>query len=182
VSDSGESSCESGDCGNVETVRRASENQRARCEWRADMYRSESFRSDASQLLSVDRAWFDLCLDALLVLKVISRSGEDSSEADGAEDGAFILAALGADTSDPTKVLSGAKRILMMEFQCEFGDEATDDRKGKRRQPIDPYKDLFGNQRYGVMTVGSSPPPSPSDGHPVVPTRLVLSRFTRPVA
>ena len=57
-----------------------------------------------------------------------------------------MLAALGAGISDATKLFEVSKRILLMEFQCEFGEQATDDRKGKRTEPIDPYKECFGPQ------------------------------------
>jgi hypothetical protein len=144
MSDSGQSAYANGDCGKEEVVRHASVNPQARFAQRAEMYRSESFRLNASALLRVDRERFNLCLDVLLVSSAIPRSRSDSSEDAAAEDASFILAALGAGTSDAMKLLQLAKRILFMEFQCEFGEQATDDRKGKRRQPMDPYKECFG--------------------------------------
>ena len=140
----------SGCCGEEKII--ASENPLARYERRAAMYRSESFRSKVSRLLSVDRARLDLCLEALLVSNAIPCSKPESSAAD-AEDAAFMLAALGAGTSDAAKLFEVSKRILLMEFQCEFGEQATDDRKGKRTEPIDPYKECFGTQLAKTIRV-----------------------------
>ncbi len=113
---------------------------------RRDLYQSTAFRAEASRLLGVDQSRLDTCLDVLLASNTIPRSGPGSTEVTDAEDAAFILAGLGTCTTDATTLLHATKRILFMEFQCEFGEEATDDRKGRRREPSDPYKDLFGNQ------------------------------------
>jgi hypothetical protein len=132
--------------GNEEIDRRALEDRAARYAFRVDTYRSESFRLEASRLLSVSRTRFDLAVDALLIAGAIPRSRPESPQAAEAEDACFIIAALGAGTSDSEKLLYLAKRVLLMEFQFEYGRQATNDRKGMRKEPTDPCKERFGNQ------------------------------------
>lgn len=126
------------------------------------MYRSSSFRLALGEIarISPDRAV--VCLDALLEANAIPRRQESSADGMVCSDAAFLLASPGTRHEDASSIFAESKRLLRMEFQCEYGPAATGDRKGRREDLQPPEKDFFGTQLakalYDAWSAGSGEP------------------------
>lgn len=63
-----------------------------------------------------------------------------------AHEAGLVLAAMATRAAQPPSVPDAARAVLAMEYQLEYGPDATSDRKGLRDERQPPQKDFFGTQ------------------------------------
>lgn len=112
-------------------------------EVRETRYRSPAFREGLSDLFG-DRAAATIA--AVLEAGVIPVGPDIPEDMALGHEATFVLAALASSLMSPAHALDGARAVLALDYQIEFGSAATEDRKGRRTASPPPEKDYFGSQ------------------------------------
>jgi hypothetical protein len=115
-----------------------------RREARARTYATEAFATEAADILDLDPAAVRRALEVLLDTDAFPSGDMIEASAAGA-DAATMIMAFASETTGPSAIVDQVRSLSSMDFQCEYGTEATGDRKG-RRHAVRPSKDRFGTQ------------------------------------
>jgi hypothetical protein len=130
---------------------------------RRDLYFAPPFRTELAKIVGTDDARVAISLDALLEENVIPWSVDNSHAESICRDAASILVSLSVPDPAVSSIVLESKRLLLMEFQVEYGEEASGDRKGRMEEASRPEKALFGTQLVAALGMAWRDRPTKDD-------------------
>ena len=126
---------------------RSADGIRVDLETRASIYASEPFSVAVADIFGLDADVVRRTLVSFMETAEFPSADGGLASAAGSDAALMIMAFASGNSltvAEDVEILSG------LDFQCEFGAEATDDRKGSRTQ-IRPAKDRFGSLLVEIM-------------------------------
>ncbi|MGJ4941419.1 hypothetical protein ACQR1W_12670 [Bradyrhizobium sp. HKCCYLS1011] len=114
-------------------------------------FETPEFATEIARILGVEPARARLAVQALLESSIAPRATDvETAAMASSKYSAFLLAACSSTAADAKSVASAAAKVIAMEFQCDFGREASSDRRNARTS-VGTDKDWFGKQRSAVL-------------------------------
>lgn len=106
-------------------------------------YRSSAFAEGFRELFGANGAQ---AFGALLASEVIPVGPDIPGDLAVGQEATIALAAVASSLTRPSSIPDAARSILALDYQLEFGPQASGDRKGRREGSPPPEKDYFGSQ------------------------------------
>ncbi|WP_298257268.1 hypothetical protein [Bradyrhizobium sp.] len=107
------------------------------------------FVGEIARILGLEPAQARLAVEALLESRIIPEPTDTAAEA-SSKDATFLLAACSSPAADVKSITAAASTVIAMDFQCDFGAEASGDRRTARTS-AGTAKDCFGTQLSAVL-------------------------------
>jgi hypothetical protein len=117
---------------------------------RRAILRSPELKTETARILGLDPGRVRLAIDALLTAGIVPHDGDDASVVNS-KDSAYLLAAFSCPHSDDASIISASEKALSMNFECDYGSNASEDRREARASDGRSEKDTFGTQLAAVI-------------------------------